>query len=298
MRLEGFAPAKVNLTLHVGPPRSDGRHPLDSLVAFASVGDHLTVERAAPGVVDLQIAGRFGAPLLDEPDNLVLAAARLLQTRCGSPGPGAVLRLQKELPLASGIGGGSADAAAALRLLNRLWGTVVPNADLAAFAAPLGGDAPACVLSRPLMMRGDGIEITPIAMPELDAVLVNCGAQAPTKAVYAMFDQLGLGETLTPSPCGPWRDRSHLLDDLAIARNDLETAAMLIAPGIADTLSFLNALPEVILARLSGSGATCFAIVDDPEIALAIEDLIQDEQPSWWARAVRLGAVDVDPTPL
>jgi 4-diphosphocytidyl-2-C-methyl-D-erythritol kinase len=295
MTISAFAPAKINLNLHVGRPFADGRHPIDSLATFADVGDAVEAAPAPDGALALEIDGPFASALAAEPDNLVLRAARLLQTEKGVT-HGARLRLTKRLPIASGIGGGSSDAAAALRALDVLWGgPATPAAALCALAARLGADVPVCVALKPARMTGDGRDATPIALPRLAGVLVNPGAPAPTALVYRAFDDLDLGRDFSPSPSGPFEDAEGLLSALAEARNDLEPAALRVAPVIADVLARVRADPEVALARMSGSGATCFGLTRDRAAAERAARRMAEARPQWWIQAADFGAIDAAP---
>jgi 4-diphosphocytidyl-2-C-methyl-D-erythritol kinase len=283
MGVSGFAPAKVNLYLHVGPPRADGFHPLDSLIAFADVGDRV-VATPADGL-DLVVEGPFAGSLATEPDNLVLRAARLLAAHAGVR-PHAALRLEKHLPVASGIGGGSSDAAAALRVLDRLWHCRASRTDLEALAARLGADVPCCVAALPARMRGIGEDLAVAHVAPLRAVLANPLMPAPTAAVYRAFDALGGGSLRDPGPA----PRDCLQDWLASQTNDLEAPAIAVAPVIADVLAALREAAPDALVRMSGSGATCFALTDDAD---AVAATLRARRPGWWVAAVTLGAVDV-----
>jgi 4-diphosphocytidyl-2-C-methyl-D-erythritol kinase len=292
--LEVFAPAKINLTLAVGPLRADGRHELQSLAAFADVGDRLRLEPASG--LSLQVRGPFAPALAEETDNLVLRAARLLAQAAGGAPLGAALTLEKNLPVASGIGGGSADAAAALRGLNSLWGLGWSEGALADLARSLGADVPVCVACRPALMSGAGEDLRPVAMPSLSAVLVNPGVPVSTGAVYRRFDALGLGADWPPpeppssfaSPDESWR--------IFLGRdNDLSPAAIVEAPVIAAMLQRLRQDPRVKLARLSGSGATGFALTEAWALARAVAQDLTAEGRGWWIVPAQLGAVDVAP---
>ncbi len=264
-----FAPAKVNLYLHVTGKRPDGYHLLDSLAVFPDVGD--TVSAMASEVLTLEIGGTFGAGLQGDADNLVLRAARLL-----APERGGALSLAKNLPVASGIGGGSADAAAALLVLSRLWG--IADADLPAMALKLGADVPVCLASRPARMQGIGEILRPApALPEFGMVLVNPGVAVPTPAVFKARQG---GFSAPPELPGAWANVDAMAADLRACTNDLQAAAIGIAPVIGEVLAKLAALPGAKLARMSGSGATCFAIFATAAEAAAAVDLLPEE---WWA---------------
>jgi 4-diphosphocytidyl-2-C-methyl-D-erythritol kinase len=292
MTISAFAPAKINLNLHVGRPFADGRHPIDSLVTFADVGDAVEAAPAPDGALALEIDGPFAAALASEADNLVLRAARLLQAHKGVA-LGARLRLTKRLPIASGIGGGSSDAAAALRVLDALWGgPATPVEDLCAIAARLGADVPVCVALQPARLTGDGRETAAIALPRLSGVLVNPGTPASTALVYRAFDDLNLGDGFSPSPLGPFRDGDELLSALAEARNDLEPAALRVAPVIEEALALVGGDPDVALARMSGSGATCFGLTRDRAAAERAARRLAEAQPNWWVEPADFAAID------
>lgn len=261
-----FAPAKVNLNLHVGPLRADGRHDLSSLIVFAGVGDVVRVEEADD--LSFSVEGPFSAPLQgeDAESNLVVRAARKLAALCGAP-PKARITLEKRLPVASGVGGGSADAGAALRALSRLW-RVTPDARaLAELAFSLGADVPVCVASRPSIARGAGEILAPARAPLAHIVLVNPGVATPTGPIFRAYDRAvpTPPEPVTPrAPRGPiaaWRTF------MSRTRNDLQAPAIERAPVIADVLSALEQSPGAVAARMSGSGATCFALFPDAQSA-------------------------------
>jgi 4-diphosphocytidyl-2-C-methyl-D-erythritol kinase len=289
MSASAFAPAKVNLYLHVGPPGADGYHPLDSLRVFADIGDEVSL--ASGPRPALSLTGPFGAGL-EAGDNLVLQAARQLTRRLGRAEPPPALVLDKRLPVAAGLGGGSADAAATLRLLNIAWGGRLSAGDLEILAADLGSDVPACVRSRPVIATGRGEVLTPAPdLPALPAVLVNPGVACPTGAVYRAFDAAGRFGDLSPPPQPPTRDGvAGIARWLSGLRNDLEAPAASVAPVIAIVLERLQAAPETLLARLSGSGATCFALCPDAPSAARLAAILADEHPDWWVRPCRLGA--------
>ena len=273
-----FAPAKLNLALHVRRREADGYHALETLFVFADVGDWVAFEGEGEGFT-LAMDGPFAAGLEGDADNLVLRAARALAAAAGVA-RGARLRLTKALPVASGLGGGSADAAATLRLLNRVWGLGLPIARLAELGAGLGADVPACVWSVPLRGEGRGERLVPIAFAGAAAVLINPGVAVSTATVFRAWDGV---------------DRGALAGGGAMAaalggRNDLEAPAIAAAPVIGDVLAKLRAAHGVGLARMSGSGATCFALfADDGTAADAARD-IAAARPGWWMKATRLAA--------
>ncbi len=262
---EALAPAKVNLVLHVVGRRADGYHLLDSLAVFAGIGD---VVRAAPdAVASLALAGPFAAALAQAPDNLVLRAARLL-------GVSARLTLVKNLPVASGIGGGSADAAAALRLLSALSGVPIPDE----LALRLGADVPVCLAGRPARMQGIGETLGPAPrLPRCGLLLVNPGVALATPAVFAA--RRGDFSAPLELPDG-WPDAAAMATDLARMSNDLEAPAMALAPVIGTVLALLRDLPGCLLARMSGSGATCFGLFATPAAAAAAAGGLPS---GWWA---------------
>ncbi|MEA2834716.1 MAG: 4-diphosphocytidyl-2-C-methyl-D-erythritol kinase [Methylobacteriaceae bacterium] len=281
--LTARAPAKINLTLHVLGRRADGYHNLESLVAFAGVGDTLTF---APGEeLGLAISGPGAAGLRGEADNLVLRAARELAQRANLQL--GRFHLVKRLPLASGIGGGSSDAAAALRLLAQHNGLAIWDARVLDAARATGADVPVCLDARARMMCGVGERLgKPLTPAPLFAVLVNPGFGVETRAV---FSRLGLqpGESMdapTDPPIPRSADRGTLLSILRTARNDLEDAACSIAPVIGDVLAILRAAKASRLARMSGSGATCFALFEDCRPAARAARAIRHEHPDWWIK--------------
>ncbi|MBB4305488.1 4-diphosphocytidyl-2-C-methyl-D-erythritol kinase [Rhodobium orientis] len=283
------ASAKINLALHVTGRRDDGYHLLDTLVAFADIGDRLTVETAAAGAgISLEITGPFAKGLSGADDNLVLAAARTLEAVAAKRGklvPPARLSLEKNLPVASGIGGGSADAAATLRALNRLWGLDLSAEALAELSAPLGADVPMCVVGHPLRATGIGTDLHPFAaFAGADALLVNPGVSVSTPAVFKALtarDNAGIGAVPDLS------DREALIAFVATCRNDLEATAAKLAPAIADALAAVdNTAP--LLTRMSGSGATVFGLYDSAEAAKRAAEAIAAEHPEWWVMPTKL----------
>ncbi len=277
------APAKINLYLHVTGKRADGYHLLDSLIAFAGTGD--TIEASPADTITLSCDGPFGAALASEPDNLVLKAARMLAGQAGIAN-GAALRLTKRLPIASGIGGGSADAAATLRALAQLWQLTLAPDEMQKIAARLGADVPICLHGRAAYIGGIGeIIADTAALPEAGIVLVNPGKSLSTPAVFKNFcGPMSAAKRFDSMPLS-----THALCELLATRsNDLTEAAVALVPEIADVLAALAQTPGALLARMSGSGATCFALFDDSlGAARAAKDLAM-RQPSWWVQGAAL----------
>ncbi len=279
-RLVERAHAKINLFLHVTGRRPDGYHLLDSLAVFAGAHDVLSATPAPE--LGLSVSGRFGATLRQEDasSNLVVRAAGLLRG-AGSlePGAGAAFLLEKNLPVASGIGGGSADAAAALRLLCRLWPDRAPEpARLQALAVTLGADVPVCLSERPARMGGVGdlLSAAPF-LPEYGLLLVNCGEAVSTPAVF----RARAAELRAPAdlPAG-WPDASAMAADLGRLHNDLQPAAISLCPAIAEVLEAIKRQRGCLLARMSGSGATCFGLFPQAAAAAAAANALA--RPDWW----------------
>jgi 4-diphosphocytidyl-2-C-methyl-D-erythritol kinase len=285
LRRQAFAPAKVNLFLHVGAPGLDGYHPLCSLMVFADLGDRLTAEPAT--ALELQVSGPFAREAPAGPENLVLRAAQALSAGSG----GASLILDKALPVAAGLGGGSSDAGAALRLLRDLWSLPLDDAALESLAAGLGADGAACLWGRPVLAQGRGERLSPAPpLPRLDAVLVNPAVPVSTPQVYRRLDASGrFGDIVPPEMPDGFAGAAELADWLAGQRNDLEAPACAIEPAVATVLATLAREPKALLARVSGSGGTCFALCRGADDAEAIAGRIASERPGWWVRACRLG---------
>ncbi len=280
------ARAKVNLYLHVTGRRGDGYHLLDSLAVFPPVGDVLSAQ--PQDGLTLELSGPFGERLAAEADNLVLRAARALAVTSGFTG-GARLRLEKNLPIASGIGGGSADAAAALRLLQRVWRVEVQPAQMMMIATGLGADVAVCLDSVPARMQGTGeVLVAAPGLPACGIVLVNPGVGVATPAVFrARAGAFTLAPVLPPS----WSDAEALAESLAGMSNDLEAAAVSLAPAIGEVLAALRAVSGSLLARMSGSGATCFALFADSEAAVAAAGAVA--RPGWWCWGGPLASADL-----
>lgn len=280
-----LARAKINLYLHVAAPDASGYHPLQSLVAFADIGDQLTITDQR----GLTITGPFSAGLTAGEDNVVVKAIRLfeaaMELRVGHG-----FHLDKQLPLASGIGGGTADAAACLHMLRAVYAPDMSEDTLNAIASRLGADGPMCLRSTPLLAEGYGEKLVPVALPPVSAVLVNPLVECPTRAVYQAFDAVKHFENIDVKPMFQRRfDAVKLIEALRLTRNDLQTPAISLQPAIADVLASLEAQPETRLARMSGSGATCFALCASKEDADALSRRLQTLWPAAWVRACTLG---------
>ena len=288
--VEVLAPAKINLTLHITGQRDDGYHLLDSLVVFAPVRDRLTIQDG--NTLSLTVDGPEALGVPTDMRNLAMQAANLV-----ADGKGASLTLEKNLPAASGIGGGSADAAAALRgmLMRRddiQAGDWVPPTDemmtrLAAEILALGADVPMCLMSKPCRARGIGEKLEFVTLPKLPALLVNPRVPVPTGTVFG-------GLTRRDNPPMPdqlpaFSDAPDLIDWLQDQRNDLQPPAVAATPVIGEVIAYLEDLPGCRLARMSGSGATCFALFETEADAIAAGQTVADTQPDWWLAGGLLG---------
>ena len=288
------APAKINLTLRVLGRRADGYHELESLVAFAGVGDALTF--APGGALTLAVSGPTAQAVGDNADNLVLKAARALAGRIAGLTLGGFV-LSKRLPVAAGLGGGSADAAAALRLLARANGVALDDPRLMQAAQATGSDVPVCLDPKPRLMRGVGDVLSaPLDLPRLFTVLVNPGVAVSTRDVFAALNLASVpasGGASSPTPLvseGWGGEPTAFVAALARERNDLEAPAIELEPAIANVLAVLQALPGCRLARMSGSGATCFGLFPTNAAAAAAARTLRVGYPQWWVRATVLGA--------
>lgn len=276
------APAKVNLALHVTGRRTDGYHLLDTLVVFAEAGDRI---RVAPAADDsFTLSGPYAAAIPADGANLVVRARDLMRGVAGGQARPVAIALEKNLPVASGIGGGSSDAAATLRALARLWGLSLSTDALARIALPLGADLPMCVFARPLIAQGIGEALAPVAgLPALDMVLVNPRVAVATPSVFRALENRA-NPPLAPLPPRP--DFSALVDWLAAARNDLEAPGVAVAPEIRTVLAALRE-SGAALARMSGSGATCFGLYPSPQDAARAAGAIAAARPAWYVCATR-----------
>jgi 4-diphosphocytidyl-2-C-methyl-D-erythritol kinase len=288
--LSDEACAKVNLTLRVNGRRSDGYHDLESVVAFADCADQLTL---TPGSnLDLTMLGPLAQACGDTSDNLVLKAARLLAERVPGMKAGS-FSLDKVLPVAAGIGGGSADAAAALRLLSQLNGLALDDPRIIEVAKLTGADVPVCVNSRGCVMTGVGETLEPLSLPKMPCVMVNPGVPVATSAVFKALGlrngELLVGATDVLLRDRSWPDEEASLEDwveaLAASSNDLEAPATRVQPVIGEVISALNATNGAWLARMSGSGATCFAIYENTAEAGRAAEKLRRDHPGWWVHA-------------
>lgn len=284
-----LAPAKVNLYLHVAPVMADGYHPLDSLVAFADIGDRVTVSHAPS--FTFEVVGPFAHGLNGEGDNLIVRVMLALAEHLGRDDLPLAVTLDKRLPIAAGLGGGSADAGAALRGANLLLDLGLGDDVLEHLARTAGADGPMCYRATPAYASGVGEVLEPANLPVLHAVLVNPGLPSPTGAVYRAYDQNPSGQADRPVP-----PASHTVDGLiqwlGQQRNDLEAPALSETPEIALAIHSLAALETCRLVRMSGSGATVFGLFDDE--AAALDAAFTLERDGWWVRPTTLGAPVLD----
>jgi 4-diphosphocytidyl-2-C-methyl-D-erythritol kinase len=286
--IRDVAPAKINLYLHVGPVRADGLHDIASLFVFTETGDDVLVD-AAPDL-SLTIKGAFAPSLegFDINENLVMRAARALQDKTGVY-EGAALTLSKNLPVAAGVGGGSADAAAALRALMRHWNVSLPSDALNTLAFSLGADVPACLDGRPVLVDGAGERLSPAPpLPDLYACLVNPRVDMPTGPVFRQFDSFNLSPQQPDHGTADPTTLDGVRRLMAETRNDLQGPAVAIAPVVGDVVRFLESQPAALAARMSGSGATCFAIFARQEEAEVAR--LAAREKGWWAMASKLAS--------
>jgi len=277
MSVEIFAPAKVNLYLHVTGKRADGYHLLDSLVVFAGVGDKLSFAPADD--LTLTLTGPGARHLTADEDNIVLRAARKLAEALGRPAH-ARITLEKHLPVAAGIGGGSADAAATLRALLKLWNAKMREDDLKQIGLSLGADLPVCLAGRPTQMSLIGEHLEPaVPLPPAWIVLVNPRIALSTPAVF----KARTGDFTPAAPLtAPPRDADHLAESLRDRRNDLAPPAIALEPAVPAMLEAIAATKDCLLSRMSGSGATCFGLYRDEETAQMAADSLRADHRSWW----------------
>ncbi len=278
-----LAPAKINLALHVTGRRDDGYHLLDSLVVFTRFGDRISTQAADED--RFEVAGRFASDLPLDGGNLVLRARDALRAHCGAQRtPPVAISLEKNLPVASGIGGGSSDAAATLRSLSRLWSLDLEQSELARIGGQLGADLPMCLVAKPLVARGIGDELSMIAgFPSLGLVLVNPGVAVETPKVFAALDN-AWNDRLPQLPA-PF-DFHSLRNWLEISRNDLAAPAQALEPAINAALAALRKA-DAGFGRMSGSGATCFGLYETGNVAKRAAAEIRKRHPHWFVAATR-----------
>lgn len=276
------APAKINLNLHITGQRPDGYHLLDSLMVFASDAcDRITIEHNRPFSVEVTGAFSHG---LDGTDNLVTRAVRLIAEEAGQEPEGRIT-LDKTLPIGAGLGGGSADAAAVLRHYNTYWKLGYSDAQLGNLALPLGAELPVCIASHTSRVTGIGEVLEAITAPACYAVLVNPGIPVATPTVFQQFRQIAQGTYGSPATLPTSTDPASFLEQLRHTRNDLEPTARVVAPVIADVLAAIASLPHCALARMSGSGGTCFGLFSQRETAEQAAQQLAAEHPQWWVKA-------------
>lgn len=282
MSVRVFAPAKINLTLKVGRPRADGMHPLASVIAFADVGDWVEA-RPAPLLGMGGITGPFAGALSDLDGNLVNIAAHALRTHVGHDFH-AEVSLEKNLPIASGVGGGSSDAAAALKALNALCELNLNEAELMRVAARIGADVPVCVRARPAFVTGIGEMIAPLDLPRLHAVLVNPLQPLSTADVFRQFDRGEPGE-LAAGPPPRWTTPEEVWAGVRETGNDLAAPARALMPALENVFAALERDPRARAVALSGSGATVFALTKDKSDAEALAANVASLHSGWCVRA-------------
>jgi 4-diphosphocytidyl-2-C-methyl-D-erythritol kinase len=284
--VRSLAPAKVNLFLHVGPLAADGYHPLTSLVAFADIGDAVTLRPADR--LSLTVTGPFAGGLNDGADNLILKALRAMGQATGAGDPPVAVTLDKQLPIAAGLGGGSSDAGAVLKAARDLLGLPLNDDALAEIAAVIGADGPMCLHALAAWAEGRGDRLTfESRLPTLSAVLINPGVPSPTGEVYRSYDRGPAAAADRPEPPGDWA-ASTVIHWLSKQRNDLEAPAVALQPVIGEALRAAAQLPGVRLVRMSGSGATVFALFDTADQAVAAARRLAGIRHDWWVRPATL----------
>lgn len=295
LRLRAFAPAKVNLFLHVGARDAAGLHPLAGLSAFADVGDELTLTVGEGG--GLTVTGPFAEGVPTGPENLIFKALDAFARRTGVDVSGAAWLLDKRLPPASGLGGGTSDAGAALRLARTAWAPDLDDAALLEIAREVGADGPMCLFPRVAWTQGHGEILTPEPrLPPLHAVLVNPGVPVPTGAVFAAYDRGPAQAADLPAPPEDWSPKG-IAAWLKALRNDLQAPAKRMTPELRDALQILSLVARRP-ARMSGSGATVFAVAPDAEHADVWAQFIRLSRPAWWVRATILSSQSAEVQPI
>jgi 4-diphosphocytidyl-2-C-methyl-D-erythritol kinase len=285
-RARALAPAKVNLFLHVGPPGADGYHPLASLAVFADVGDDVTVERAADFRVET--VGPF-AGAIEGGSNLVETALTALAREVGLERLPLNVRLDKHLPVAAGLGGGSSDAAVAMKLARDVLRLGLDDDALGGIAAPLGADMAMCLKGRAVMAGGKGERLSPApCLPQVHAVLANPGVPSATGPVYRAYDAAPRAELDAPVTPGSFDSVEALAAWLRTTRNDLAEPAISLQPMIGEALAAMSGAEDVRLARVTGSGATVFGLFGAAAAACHATESLKRANPGWWVRACRL----------
>nr|WP_292102402.1 4-(cytidine 5'-diphospho)-2-C-methyl-D-erythritol kinase [Brevundimonas sp.] len=281
-----LAPAKVNLFLHVGPPGADGYHPLVSLAVFADVGDRVSVTRA--DTFRFKTAGPFAARINGGP-NLIETGLDAMANAVGRDRLPVHVQLDKRLPVAAGLGGGSSDAATAMKAARDVLGLDLDDTALTRIAEPLGADMAMCLAARPVIARGRGEVLSPApSLPDIHAVLLNPGVPSPTGAVYRAYDEAPRPAADAPDMSAGLASTAELVDWLERTRNDLETPAIGLTPLIGTALEVAASAPGTLLARVTGSGATVFALFETAEAARSAADALSQARPDWWAASCRL----------
>lgn len=284
--LTALAPAKINLFLHVGAVDADGYHPLSSLIAFADVGDRVSVEPADR--LSLTVAGPFGGGLGPTDDNLILRALRQLGEACGVAEPKLKVTLDKRLPIAAGLGGGSSDAGAALKLARDVLALDLDDHALEAVAGVVGADGPMCLRMRTAWAEGRGDVLTDEPrLPPLPTVLFNPGVPSPTGAVYRAYDQGPVQAADRPTPPQDW-SIAAVIKWLSAQRNDLEAPALSLTPAIDAALSAVAVTDQIALTRMSGSGATVFGLYPSDDAAQSASRALSAAHPKAWVKATQL----------
>lgn len=281
--LTAAAPAKLNLYLHIHGKRPDGYHLLESLVVFTDFGDHVAAE--THDSLSLSVEGEFAEAPGNHENNLVLKAARALQQACGVA-QGARLTLTKHIPVGAGLGGGSADAAAALKLLTKLWAVIPSHEQLQQIAISLGADVPMCLAAQPLIARGIGDHITLLKepLPLLHVVLVYPRVHLSTPDVYKRYEH----DYVPTSPVLNGTDAETFIASLDAGRNQLQRAAISLSPEVAEVLLVLEAYPQSGIVRMCGSGSSCFVLCDNAKSAESLAKDIAERYPNWWVRKTHI----------
>ncbi len=286
--MKTLAPAKINLYLHITGRRDDGYHLLDSLVVFADIGDEIEIEESDR--LKLSVTGEFAAGLADD-DNLVLKAARILAEKAATQ-PDIHIKLKKNIPVGAGLGGGSADAAAVIKLLNNFWQLNLSDAEMNSIGLELGADIPVCLYGRSAYMSGIGEIIEPAQITPLYLVLVNPDIHISTKEIFEM----GFDFTKSPNNFSSHsavskaseQNPEQFIENLSATRNDLTRNALKQAPQIGDILEELQGYEGCRLARMSGSGSTCFGLFTSRKSAESTAYQLQTHHPDWWIKALRV----------